>query len=195
MFKLLEEVAELRRIVAVQRDEIARLKGGPGRPNIKPSGMEKATEPRPGKRGGRRRGRGSTKAKLSIHEEQTLKAEAQRKQSLAAFETARRDEAQQRKLALQQARKRQEELNREMERARKKAKEGSETTVRRQAHAKAAAQLHLAGLAHRVAVRHQINKTGGTSGAGIHCARGIGIRKDKLPSASAFDAEIVCLHH
>jgi len=76
VLRLLEEVAELRRTVAVQRDEIARLKGGAGRPNIKPSGMDKATEPRSGKTGGKRRRRGSTKAKLSIHEERTLKAEA-----------------------------------------------------------------------------------------------------------------------
>jgi hypothetical protein len=45
---LFEQVAELRRAIAAQADEIARLQGGPRRPNIKPSGMEKATEPRAG---------------------------------------------------------------------------------------------------------------------------------------------------
>ena len=73
--KLLEEVADLRRTVAAQRDEIARLKGGPPRldikPNIKPSGMERATDPKPP--GGRNeRRRGSTRTKLTIDEERKV---------------------------------------------------------------------------------------------------------------------------
>lgn len=76
VLKLLDEMTGLRRTVALQRDEIARLKGGSGRPNIKPSGMDKATEPRPAAGGGERRGRGSTRTKLVVHEERTLKAEA-----------------------------------------------------------------------------------------------------------------------
>jgi hypothetical protein len=75
---LLERVAELERTVAVQRDEIARLKGGSGRPNIKPtskpSGMEQATDPKPPGGSGRRRG--STRAKLTINETRKVRLTA-----------------------------------------------------------------------------------------------------------------------
>src|SRR6266852_2170034 len=66
-----EQIVELQRMVAALRDEIARLKGGPGRPNLKPSGMERGTEP-PGSSSERKRPRGSTRSKLTIHEERTV---------------------------------------------------------------------------------------------------------------------------
>jgi hypothetical protein len=77
VLKLLAEVSELRRTVAAQRDEIARLKGGPGRPNIKPnkpSGMERGTEPEPPK--GKKPSRGCTRSKLTINEERIIKVAA-----------------------------------------------------------------------------------------------------------------------
>lgn len=72
-----EQIVELHRLVAALRDEIARLKGGPGRPNIKPSGMEKATEPKPpGNTGNKKRRRGSTRSRVTIDEERTVKVAA-----------------------------------------------------------------------------------------------------------------------
>src|ERR1700719_3060577 len=77
VLQLLQRVAELERTVAAQRDEIARLKGGPGRPNIKPnskpSGMEQATDAKPPGSSKERRRRGSTRAKLTINETRKVK--------------------------------------------------------------------------------------------------------------------------
>ena len=79
VLKLLEEISELRRTIAAQRDEIARLKGGPGRAGrtSKPSGMDKATEPKPSSNtGSEPRPTGGKRSKLSIYEERTVKVTA-----------------------------------------------------------------------------------------------------------------------
>jgi Transposase IS66 family len=74
VLKLLSENAEQKRMITELREEIARLKGLKGRPQIKPSGMEGGTSPKlPGKRSVRC-GRGKIVPKVSV-EEQILRAE------------------------------------------------------------------------------------------------------------------------
>ena len=73
---LLEEIAVLKVGNAALREEIARLKGLKGRPNIKPSGMEKQSQAKakPGRRKGRRRRPNG--ARLCIDEDRVLEAGA-----------------------------------------------------------------------------------------------------------------------
>ena len=59
-------VAELKQLVVALREEIARLKGLKGRPVIKPSGMEKATERKHQGRRGKRRGRGKVTPRVGV---------------------------------------------------------------------------------------------------------------------------------
>jgi hypothetical protein len=75
LVKLFGEVAALKQIVIEQREEIARLKGLKGPPDIKPSGMDKDTEPaKPGWQKNRPR-RGKVRLRVSI-EDRVLKATA-----------------------------------------------------------------------------------------------------------------------
>ncbi len=66
---LLGQLAELKALVAGQRDEIARLKGLKGRPSIKPSGMEKNTEPPSGNKSSQQRRRGKVTPRVKVETE------------------------------------------------------------------------------------------------------------------------------
>src|SRR5579859_1890949 len=73
--KLLGELTELKGVVAAQRDEIARLKGLKGRPVIKSSSMEKGTDPMPGGKRAKHRGRGKVTPRVTL-ETKVLRAAA-----------------------------------------------------------------------------------------------------------------------
>src|SRR3954452_22069768 len=73
--RLLAENAALRQAIAELRAEVATLKGVKGRPKVRPSGMEEATEPEPAGKGRGRGARARKAGRLTIHEERVIAAE------------------------------------------------------------------------------------------------------------------------
>jgi hypothetical protein len=73
LVELFGEIAALKQVVAEQREEIVRLKGLKGRPTIKPSGMDKATEPAKSAKQATRRFRGKVTPRVRI-EDHVVKA-------------------------------------------------------------------------------------------------------------------------
>ncbi|MGH7120918.1 MAG: hypothetical protein ACREFP_18355 [Acetobacteraceae bacterium] len=65
---LFGEIATLKRANSDLRGEIARLKDRKGRPSIKPSGMDKGTEPSKAAGKEKRRGRGKVTPRVTIEE-------------------------------------------------------------------------------------------------------------------------------
>ena len=71
--RLLAENAALQQAIAELRAEVAQLKGVKGRPKIKPSGLDKGTEPKPAEKGCGTRG--GKAGRLAIAEERIIQAE------------------------------------------------------------------------------------------------------------------------
>ena len=67
--ELFGEVATLKQTVGDLREENARLKGLKGRPNIKPSGMEKGTPPPKPEKPGKQTGQGKVRPRVKVEEE------------------------------------------------------------------------------------------------------------------------------
>jgi hypothetical protein len=74
LIELFGEVTILKQTIAELREEIARLKGLKGRPNIKPSGMDQGTAPAKPTADRKQPGRGKVMPRVSV-EEKVIKAE------------------------------------------------------------------------------------------------------------------------
>ena len=68
LVKQSEDISVLKQLVSELREEIARLEGLKGRPNIKPSGMDKGTDPAKSAAKEKRRGRGKVTPRVTIDE-------------------------------------------------------------------------------------------------------------------------------